>query len=71
MEQSKELEEMIHGFIKKLPTEDRRIFVKRYWYMKSIAGIAEEEGLKDSTIKMRLLRIREQLRVELERGNYL
>ena len=62
-----ELKELLNEFLEKLDVENRRIFMKRYWYTLSIIEIAEEEGLKESTIKMRLLRMRDKLKKELEK----
>ena len=62
-----ELQEILNAFLEKLNADSRRVFMKRYWYTLSISEIAEEEGLKESTIKMRLLRMRDKLKSELEK----
>jgi RNA polymerase sigma factor (sigma-70 family) len=67
---SEELKEIMNGFLKKLDTDNRRVFMKRYWYTLSISEIAEEEGIKESTIKMRLLRLRDKLKRELEKEGF-
>lgn len=71
VEQEENLKDVINQFLCKLDPNNRRIFLKRYWYTKSIMVIAEEEGLKESTIKMRLLRLRNQLKSELEKEHFL
>ena len=45
---------------------DRRIFLQRYWYACPIAEIAQESGLREGAVKMRLSRMREKLRKHLE-----
>ena len=62
-----ELQEILNGFLKRIDADNRRIFIKRYWYNLSISQIGQEEGLKESTIKMRLLRLRDKLKKELEK----
>lgn len=65
-----ELGTVIDGFLEKTDIDNRRIFIKRYWYTQSIIEISQEEGLKESTIKMRLLRMRDKLKKELEREGF-
>lgn len=62
-----ELRYIMNRFLEKLDVDNRRIFMKRYWYTLSIAEIAKEESLKESTIKMRLMRMRDKLKLELEK----
>lgn len=68
---SYELRYIINKFLEGLDTDNRRIFMKRYWYTLSIAEIAKKEDLKESTVKMRLMRMRERLKVELEKKGEL
>lgn len=65
------LKEVINDFLENLEEKNRCIFMKRYWYVMSISEIAKEEGLKESTIKMRLLRMRNKLKVKLEQEDVL
>nr|WP_312577136.1 RNA polymerase sigma factor [Sedimentibacter sp.] len=70
-EDTLELKEVINDFLGNLEEGNRRIFMKRYWYVISISEIAREEGLKESTIKMRLMRMRNKLKVKLEQEDLL
>lgn len=60
------LRDVLNGFLSGLRTEQRQIFVKRYWYMQSVSEIAGDMGLGESKVKMSLLRSREALKKLLE-----
>ena len=61
------LRDALNGFVKALPTGTRRIFVQRYWYLCPIAEIARDNGMRESAVKMSLLRTREKLKQYLEK----
>ena len=50
--------------------EKRNIFMRRYWYMDSIAAISKRYGLSQSKVKSLLFRIRNQLRERLDKEGY-
>lgn len=52
----------LNAFVGSLKQETREIFVRRYWYLSSIKEIASDYGLKESKVKVTLLRTRELLR---------
>ena len=52
---------------KTLRRENRMIFVRRYWYMDSIADIAGRFGISESSVKSSLLRVRNRFREHLAR----
>ena len=56
------LRDAIQRFLTAQPIHARRIFIRRYWYMSSIAEIAEEYGFSESKVKMMLMRMREKLK---------
>ena len=59
----------LNDFLATQPKEDRVIFVQRYWYSLSAAQIAEEQGISENAVWVRLHRTREKLRDYLtERG---
>lgn len=64
---SRELERAVAGFVDALPETERRVFVSRYWYMASVAEIAEKAGFSHSKVKMMLFRMRGKLRSYLEK----
>ena len=62
-----ELAGLISSFLKKQKKESRIIFVRRYYYSDSIKQIAERFGISESKVKSSLFRIRNGLKVYLER----
>ena len=64
------LREILNGFLGGLPEEKRNLFIRRYWYLDSIADIAERFALSESKVKTTLFRCRRQLREHLEKGGY-
>lgn len=61
------LTDLINGFLDNLSPENRRIFLRRYWYLSSVREIAQDYGLTQSKVKMSLLRSRNRLRQALEK----
>ena len=60
----------INGFLSKLDEEKRNIFVRRYWYLDSIADISRRFTLSESKVKTSLSRCRSKLREHLEKEGY-
>lgn len=65
------LGEAINGFLGMLGEEKRNIFIRRYWYLDTIAHICERFGLSESKVKTTLFRCRNQLREYLEKEGYV
>lgn len=63
--------EAINSFLSRLSEENRNIFIRRYWYLDSIAAIAKRFSLSESKIKTTLFRCRNQLRKHLEQEGYV
>ncbi len=63
----KELGRILDVFLESLPRESRIIFLRRYWYVDTIAEIARQYGMTDSKVKMQLSRTKEKLRIYLEK----
>lgn len=55
------LSDVLNRFLWALPQKTRNIFVRRYWYMSSIAEIAKDFSMKESNVTMHLLRTRKKL----------
>lgn len=64
------LGEAINGFLGKLDEEKRNLFVRRYWYLDSIADISKRFALSESKVKTTLFRCRARLRKHLEQEGY-
>ena len=56
------LAEAINGFLGALGEEKRNLFLRRYWYLDSIAAIAKRYGFSQSKVKTTLFRTRNQFR---------
>lgn len=61
------LVDAINRFLASMPAESRKLFMRRYWYFRSIKEIALEYGLSESKVKMTLLRARNSLKQFLEK----
>ena len=48
-----------------LPSDERALFYRKYWYRQPTAQIAAELGLSPRAVEGRLYRIRQKLRQEL------
>ena len=66
-----EMARVIREFLDALPTTERRVFLKRYWYMESITHIAKVFGFSESKTASMLHRTRKKLRAKLESEGYL
>lgn len=60
------LTEILNHFLASLSEEQRKIFMRRYWYLSSIKEIADEYGVGESKVKMTLMRSRNELKTLLE-----
>ena len=69
--EGQEMARVIREFLDGLGETERRIFLRRYWYMDSIAGIALEFDFTESKTASMLHRTRGKLRDKLESEGYL
>ena len=58
---------IISAFLRTYPAEDRALFVRRYFYLEPLNGLADRFGLSVGQTKSRLHRMRTRLKQELER----
>lgn len=63
----KELLRCINSFLEALPETERKVFVRRYWYLDSTQDIAQRFGFSQSKVTAMLHRIRGKLRKRLEK----
>lgn len=61
------LVDLLNRFLSSLPSEHRKIFMRRYWYVSEIREIAEDYGMTESKVKMSLLRSRNRLKELMEK----
>lgn len=64
------LADTINSFLSKLSPEKRNIFIRRYWYLDSVASISKRFTLSESKVKITLFRCRNQLREYLEKEGF-
>ena len=65
--EDKDLTRVLNEFLSSLSVKDRRVFVRRYWYMDKISDIADRYGYSESKVKMILARTREKLAEKLRK----
>ena len=64
------LSDALSSFIWALPRRTRNIFVRRYFYMSTIAEIANDFSMKESNVTMHLLRTRKKLEHYLKKEGF-
>lgn len=68
--QKKELAGAYIRFLNTLSVTERRVFLRRYWYLESIGEIASGFGFSQSKVKSMLHRTRNKLRQQLGKEGY-
>ena len=63
----KELGRLLNTFLAGLTPESRCIFLRRYWYVDTVAEIAQRYGISESKVKTQLHRTRKKLSAYLEK----
>ena len=63
----RELGQAIDRFLRTIPEKQCSLFLRRYWYVDTIAEIAVRYGLSESAVQMRLSRTRAKLCTYLEK----
>lgn len=67
----KELCSFIQRFAEKLPSKDRIIFLRRYFFAHSIADIATALGLSENNVMVNLCRTRKKLKNDLQKEGFI
>lgn len=65
------LQDVLNSFLSDLRQTDRNIFLQRYWYFLEIRQIAREMMMTEGQVKMRLHRLRQELKCRLEQEGLL
>lgn len=65
--EARELGKILDVFLESLPKDSRLIFLRRYWYVDTIAEIAQRYGITESKVKMQLSRTKGKLAAYLEK----
>ena len=61
----RELGRILDAFLRTLTPENQMVFLRRYWYVDTIAEIADRYGISESAVQMRLNRTRSKLAMYL------
>ena len=64
---AKALAECINSWLAKLSPEDRRFFIRRYWYGEAVSAIAGSKGMSANALTQKLFRMRSSLKSHLEK----
>ncbi len=64
------LSDALNRFMWALPGRTRNIFVRRYFYMSTVAEIAKDFSMKESNVTMHLLRTRKKLEQFLKKEGF-
>ncbi len=64
------LVESLNRFLKELDIQKRVMFLRRYWYMDTVAEIAGRCGVSEGSVKTALLRLRRKLRAHLNKEGF-
>lgn len=64
---AKELTALINTWLKSLKKNDRILFVRRYWLGKPVKELAEECGISEKSMALKLFRLRAGLKKVLEK----
>lgn len=65
--EERQLVEVLNTFLRSLPSEKRRILVRRYWYLSPVKEIAKDFAMSESSVKTILHRTRIKLKHFLEK----
>ena len=65
--EERETADLISRFLREQPQLDRVLFLRRYWYLDSVAALAERFSMNENTVKSRLHRTRLRLKEVLLR----
>lgn len=68
--EEKELSALLSSFVMGLPLAERRVFIRRYWYLDSVESVARRFGFTKGKVKTMLHRTRKKLRRYLEQEGY-
>lgn len=69
--EARELAACVSRFLRTLPAEDRRLFLRRYWAAEPISALAKDARCTPHAVSVRLFRIREKLRKFLVKEGWL
>ena len=63
-----QLSSLISDFLRTLDTESRVLFIRRYVYFESVISLSRRFGISENNLSVKLYRIRNKLKIFLEKG---
>ena len=66
--EARELGELISAWLRDLPAQDRKLFLRRYWNGEALKDLAGPLGESPEQLAQRAFRLRRALKIELERN---
>ena len=64
--EGKELSRLLDAFLDTLGSQDRNLFLRRYWFFDSVRQLSRSFGMTESHVKVKLYRMRKALKHYLE-----
>lgn len=68
VEENMVIREVLKDLLTELPVQNRRVFVRRYWYCSAIDEIATAMDLSEANVRTILSRVRSKLKKALEKA---
>ena len=68
--EKRELIGLVNDYLESIKTEDRALFVRRYYFGESVKALSEEFGCSENRMTQKLLKIRKKLKTFVEKGGY-
>ena len=65
-----ELARCISDFLRTLRAEDRKLFVRRYWYGEDMSALADLFGISENSAAVKLFRVRQKMKSYLEKEGF-
>lgn len=65
-----QLSGLLDSFLRSIPSTERNVFMRRYWFSDSVGDIAGRFGFSHGKVKMMLMRTRKKLQEYLLKGGY-
>ena len=66
----RELIGMVNDYLEGIKTEDRVLFVRRYYFGESVKALSEEYGCSENRMTQKLLKLRRKLKAFVKKGGY-
>lgn len=64
------LGQAVDAFLSTLNKDNRRLFLRRYWFGDNLGDLSRQEGLSQNALSVRLLRLRQQLKDYLNKEGF-